>query len=962
MIFNKLFKFLFLISFLFTEVAFAQIELTMPVNRMVYQRNKQNTANIYVGGNFSGQFDKIEARLTKLDGTGEPKLPLSQTEWLTIVNNPQKGNFLGTIANQQAAWYRLEVRAIQNGAPIGVTNTIKVGIGEVIVAAGQSNAVGDPPQKDKTLYGAADDRVNCINLNDFNTTAPLKYPVISHMEPFSLIAPTGASSWCWGPMGDLIAKNWDVPVIFFNTAIGGTSIFQWRASANNEFEAIGNLDTKNGVPFVHIQKTLNYYCSLMGIRTILWCQGENDNANLQNVGGDLLYKENLTQVIQQSRNKTNKDISWVVAKTSRARFENSDVSYTSFNVTNGQQLTIDIPNFNVFNGPNTDEIQPEFYDRDFFGVHFVGQGIKDLGKAWFNSINNNNFLLNSKPQPATPPQQANLGACVNNTQISAQLPNGFMEYSWYADNYANETKSQSVTATNGKVLIPYMKEATGKNYVFSPPISFVIPKLSIVTDRSPVICEGQTVNFQTNTFNTIFDWNTGSTNKAIPIKTAGNYTFTVNSKDIYGCTSSATGVFTVKVNALPPAPVLVSLGLPSICEGNNIILKPDKDLSLYKYIWNTTEVTPFISVTKSGKYNLSYKDNNNCESITSNTVEVVVNPNPLKPDVIAGGPTTFCADKFVSIATTNDASFEWELNKVLLKDFNTQFINASLPGQYRSRVINKYGCPSPYSDEIKITNYTLPQPPFITKSGPVAFCEGSDVELTANSAISNLFWSTNEKEVFSNDRTIKITSNRDQLSNSNITYYARVTDNIGCTSRPSEKVQVAIRANPSIHKIDAIGAFTLEAKTPLFGLEGATYKWYFNNNPLLKTDKIIKVNEPGNYQVISKILYTLPNSEKLACESYSSPIYNYVDQTNSLFAVYPNPSFDGSFTLETKSDFSGAQLLLYTPLGNLIMNQSVDLFNERKILDLKNLPNGEYKLKLKTSDGEVVKSIIISRK
>jgi Carbohydrate esterase, sialic acid-specific acetylesterase/Secretion system C-terminal sorting domain/Ig-like domain CHU_C associated len=962
MIYKKGIKFIFLFVILLSSSVFAQIDLTMPVNRMVYQRSKQNTATIYVGGSFSGQFDKIEARLTLLDGTGNPKTPLVQTAWLNIVNNPSKGNFLGSISNQQAGWYKLEVRALQGGTQVGDISNVKVGIGEVIVAAGQSNAEGDVPNIGPGLQGAKDDRVNCVNLLDKNiNSSSFKYPEISHMDPLSRIAPSGLSSWCYGPLGDLIAKNWDVPVIFFNGAIGNSNITAWRAGAQfstTEFDDLHTppYDFTKGEPFIHLKKTLNYYCSLMGVRTVLWHQGEVDNFIFLGYNGSdaEVYKSNLKQLIEYSRTYTDKDISWVIAKAS------FNGSRTNSIVTDGQQLTIDIPNFNVFAGPSTDQIQPSYAERDG-GVHFWGQGLIDLANGWFNSMNNNNFLLNSKPQPATPPQLASISNCVNNNQVTVQLPNGFTNYSWYTDNYNVVTNNQSVTAINSKYLVPYMKDGSNKNFIFSPPINFTPAKLSIITDRSPTFCDGQTMNIIANTFNNNYNWSNNTTAKAIPIKTEGTYELSVNSQDVYGCVASAKASYTVKINQLPPSPKIISDSSPSICEGTSVTLRPEVNQPIYENVWTTGSNDPTISINKGGKYSLNYRDKNNCESLPSNAIEVEVHPNPVKPDIVAGGTTTFCADKFVTLATSGEAAFEWQVNGVKIPTYTTQFINANLPGVYKAKVYNKFGCPSDFSSEIKVTTLALPEAPSISKSGPIAFCAGNEVSLTANSSVENIKWNSNGIDNFSTNRQITINSVRESQSNTNTTYYARVTDGNGCISVPSEKVVVSIRANPSTHRVDAVGTFTLGAKTPILGLEGTIYNWYFNGEQIIGTDKNIKVIKPGNYRVLAKIPYVLPNSDKLECVSELSPVFDYNDNSNTIFSVYPNPSYDGFFTLETKQDFSSAQLQLFTPRGQEIMNQYVNLFNERKILDLRVLPGGEYKLKLKSGTTEITKSIVIIR-
>ena len=289
MILTKQFIFFTSILFFFNCFSiFSQIDLTMPVNRMVYQRNQQNVATIYIGGSFSGQIDKIEARLITLDGTGNPKISSEETAWTNIVNSPSKGNFLSSLSNIKGGWYSLEVRALQNNVAIGEISIVKVGVGEVIVAAGQSNTQGEfAENKPNIYYEAKDDRVNCINLLDYKSQSTFKYPEISHLDANSTIAPTGKHSWCWGPLGDLIAKRWDVPVIFFNAAIGNSNITAWRAGAEfstTEFDPFGRYDFTKGEPFIQLKKTLNYYCSLMGIRAILWQQGETDNGNFRGDG------------------------------------------------------------------------------------------------------------------------------------------------------------------------------------------------------------------------------------------------------------------------------------------------------------------------------------------------------------------------------------------------------------------------------------------------------------------------------------------------------------------------------------------------------------------------------------------------------------------------------------------------------------------------------------------------------
>ena len=63
------------------------------------------------------------------------------TNWITIQRNPQGGIFQGAL-RAKGGWYRLEVQAFIGGVATGTDVIRKVGIGEVFIITGQSNAQG----------------------------------------------------------------------------------------------------------------------------------------------------------------------------------------------------------------------------------------------------------------------------------------------------------------------------------------------------------------------------------------------------------------------------------------------------------------------------------------------------------------------------------------------------------------------------------------------------------------------------------------------------------------------------------------------------------------------------------------------------------------------------------------------------------------------------------------------------
>ncbi len=371
-------------------LSLAQIQVSFPTSRAVLQRNGANQATIRITGSYSTSINRIEARLVARDGQG------ASTNWQIIQHNPSGGVYAGDVTGQ-GGWYNLEVRGIAGDQQVGSAAIVeRVGIGEVFVIAGQSNAQGyhrDAPNP-------RNDRVNCVNYaySGVGTPARPDFTLLDNTPGFTM-APRGIGSWNWGQLGDLLVRRLNVPVMFFNAAFDGTAVRNWRESASEGGTAYSIFNGEpfaNGHPYVNLKVALQFYANMLGVRAVLWHQGEADN--LINTETSR-YASELQFVINQSRQHFGRNVAWVVARASHGDY----IGASDAAIIAAQNQVISFTP-NVFAGPETDYVQiPRSRSPRLDGLHFDMNGLIELANAWNGSLSDS-FFQNAIPINASPTQ------------------------------------------------------------------------------------------------------------------------------------------------------------------------------------------------------------------------------------------------------------------------------------------------------------------------------------------------------------------------------------------------------------------------------------------------------------------------------------------------------------------------------------------------------------------------------
>lgn len=369
----------------------AQLSLTTPTSRIVYQRSNANTATIPIAGHCLPNATRIEARMIARQGG-------ISTSWTTIDPNPANGIFRGSLPNIQGGWYNLEVRSWANETPQESTSIERIGVGEVFVTAGQSNSYGS--NWDTGI--ATDDRVSVANYwgggagQIDEASLPLTFSQAGR-DPSGLggtvSAAPAAPLFMWGALGDKLVQKLGVPVLFFGAGYGGSNSSLWRQAAEGQ-EKPGNY--VNNAPYRGLGTSILHYLKRTGVRAVLWHQGESDN-NAQTLQG---YMDNLNAVIQKSRSQSGfSHLSWVIAQASYipAQYGSQYVNHETDPAIIAAQAAL-AKGINCWQGPYTDPYRyPDFRKDD--QLHFTGADCQFLANLWSERLSEDFFTQIQPSQP-----------------------------------------------------------------------------------------------------------------------------------------------------------------------------------------------------------------------------------------------------------------------------------------------------------------------------------------------------------------------------------------------------------------------------------------------------------------------------------------------------------------------------------------------------------------------------------
>jgi hypothetical protein len=284
-------------------------------------------------------------------------------------------SFQGSVVVPAGGWYTIELRALIGKQWIYSALIEHVGVGEIFVIAGQSNAAN---------FGEVKQQVATGKVSTWNGSG---WQLGNDPQP---MAEGNAGSFI-PPFADAIVNRFKVPVGIIACGIGATSIREWlpddiffpapptiesrvKKLSNNQWYSNGDAYQR----LISLLKSIGP----LGLRAVLWHQGESD-ANQTDTSRTLpgtLYRKFLIEIITRSRKDIGWQVPWVVAQASYhtpGDERSQDIRAAQKSVSDSGIALL---------GPDTDLLKGELRENNGQGVHFSNVGLKEHAARWVEKI------------------------------------------------------------------------------------------------------------------------------------------------------------------------------------------------------------------------------------------------------------------------------------------------------------------------------------------------------------------------------------------------------------------------------------------------------------------------------------------------------------------------------------------------------------------------------------------------
>jgi hypothetical protein len=349
-----------------------KLALASPQDYQVIQRRTNQEGPVEVVGSATFEMPtQLEDLVLDAKFTGPTTDGQLDGQWHRLPYDKRVPAFRTSIGLPAGGWYRLTVRLRSGQNELATATVEHLGVGEVFVVAGQSNAANHGDGKTATKSG----RVAAFDGKVWTLAA----------DPMPNASGAGGSFM--PSFGDALVEKLRMPVGIAPVAVGATSVREWLPKGTtiaglpprtSNVETIGPQQwVSRGMLFDKLTKPLKNL-GPNGVRAILWHQGESDahQADAERTLSGPLYRKYLEQVIHESRAAAGWEVPWIVAEVS---YHNPEDTHSD-DIRDAQKSLAD--DKIALLGPDTDTLTGDNRDKDGKGIHLSAKGLQTHGKMW----------------------------------------------------------------------------------------------------------------------------------------------------------------------------------------------------------------------------------------------------------------------------------------------------------------------------------------------------------------------------------------------------------------------------------------------------------------------------------------------------------------------------------------------------------------------------------------------------
>ena len=533
----------------------------------------------------------------------------------------------------------------------------------------------------------------------------------------------------------------------------------------------------------------------------------------------------------------------------------------------------------------------------------------------------------------------------------------------------NATNASPSSITGTITVSPSYKTCTGANKTFNITVDKnAAPTVSIGTSATNLCSGGSaffTATFSNGGTSPVFEWTINGT--VISGATKDTVTITnVQNNDLIACkmtssspcvtsTSATSNQYTISTitNLIPT--IALSMVSDTVCTGSVLIINTSITNGgaspSYQWYLNgnlisgaTSDLYFTSTFAMNDEYTCELTSSSGCanpKSVLSTGKKIkVFNPTPASLSLTKSA-NKICSDEYVTFTAAFTGGglnpvVNWKLNGEQMNT-NKKFITVPIKSNtdvVELTVKSSLPCPSPPYPTLFMSVDTVSFGPSVSvsPSNYIAFCEGDSAEVKILNGQPTYAYK------WSNGSTSE--SFYSKVSNS---YTLTVTESGNACPRfygPLTTISNPLPFKPSVY-MDTGSIFSAVADR---------YQWQLGKQDIVGANKI-------SYKPILAGMYRVKVTNMAGCVTFSDEI-NPASSSAAIaqrdnITIYPNPS-NGTFYISSPA-IKINEILIYDAVGKLVYQMEVKDYQQE--LKLRDLPKGNYYLKLQTDNHNLMKKI-----